>query len=194
MAIPLPPGSAKLVEPWRGLGHQWLWGIPIARGLRDEVRREDQGIVGDASAVTPQGCHKSPRVERSLCSIPWQGDFPSGNVPTVKDALRSIHWKLDDRPISMKLYEFAAIDGPEETSAPEMHQRIIAMATEQSPRIPAKFGGTLGPVFGRVQEAMAITHELIPTVPWDVSWWTIILEAGDPLDPTDWDAPLCANW
>jgi hypothetical protein len=37
----------------------------------------------------------------------------------------------------MKLYEFAAIDGPEQTSAPEMHQRIIAMATEQSPRIPA---------------------------------------------------------
>ena len=96
-----------------------------------------QGIVGDASAVTPQGCHKSPRVERSLCSIPWQGDFPSGNVPTVKDALRSVHWKLDDRPISVQLYEFAASDGPEETSAPEMHQRIIAMATEQSPRIPA---------------------------------------------------------
>jgi hypothetical protein len=36
----------------------------------------------------------------------------------------------------MKLYEFAAIDGPEKTSAPEMHQRIIAMATEQGPRIP----------------------------------------------------------
>ena len=74
---------------------------------------------------------------RPLCSIPWQGDFPRGNVPTGKDALRSIHRKLDDRPISMKLYEFAAIDGPEQTSAPEMHQRIIAMATEQSPRIPA---------------------------------------------------------
>ena len=73
----------------------------------------------------------------SLCSIPWQGDFPRGNVPTVIDALRSIHWKLDDRPISMEFYEFAAIDGPEETSATEMHQRIIAMATEQSPRIPA---------------------------------------------------------
>jgi len=31
-------------------------------------------------------------------------------------------------------------------------------------------------------------------VPWDVSWWTIIVEARDPLDPTDGDAPLCANW
>jgi hypothetical protein len=37
----------------------------------------------------------------------------------------------------MELYEFAAIDGPEETSATEMHQRIIAMAAEQSPRIQA---------------------------------------------------------
>jgi hypothetical protein len=81
--------------------------------------------------------YKSPLVERSLCSIPWQDDFPRGNVPTVKDALRSIHWKLDDRPIAMELYESAAIDGPEETRASEMHQRIIAMATEQSPRIPA---------------------------------------------------------
>jgi hypothetical protein len=33
----------------------------------------------------------------------WQGDFPRGNVPTVKGALRSIHRNLDDRPISMKL-------------------------------------------------------------------------------------------
>jgi hypothetical protein len=40
---------------------------------------------------------------------------------------------------------------------------------------------------------MAIAHELMPTVPWDVSWWTKIVEAGDPLDPIDWDAPLCAN-
>src|SRR6476659_8989597 len=72
-----------------------------------------------------------------------------------------------------------------ETSAAEMHQRIIAMATEQSPRIPAKFGSALGPVFGRVQEVVAIAHELMPSVPWDVSWWTIIVEAGDPLDPTD---------
>ena len=48
---------------------------------------------------------------------PRQGDFPPGNVPTVKDALRSVHWKLGDCPIAMKLYEFATIDGPEETSA-----------------------------------------------------------------------------
>ena len=27
------------------------------------------------------------RLERSLCSIPWQPDFPRGNLPTVKGAL-----------------------------------------------------------------------------------------------------------
>ena len=73
----------------------------------------------------------------SLCSVPGQDDFPRGNVPTGKGALRAIHRNLDGRPISMKLNEFAAIDRPEQTSAPEMHQRIIAMATEQRPRIPA---------------------------------------------------------
>jgi hypothetical protein len=87
--------------------------------------------------VPSDGRNPPTIVERPLCSVPWQDDFPRGNVPTGKDALRSIHWKLDDRSISMKLYEFAAIDGPEQTSAPEMHQRIIAMATEQGPRIPA---------------------------------------------------------
>jgi hypothetical protein len=112
----------------------------------------------------------------------------------VKDALRSVHWKLDDRPISMQLYKFAATDGPEETGATEMHQWVIAMAAKQSPRIPAQFGGALGPVFGRVQEVMAIAHELMPTVPWDVSWWTKIVQACDPLNPIDWNAPLCANW
>ena len=94
-------------------------------------------IYGDPIAPLTRQTRRVLAGARPLCSIPWQGDFPRGNVPTGKDALRSIRWKLDDRPISMKLYEFAAIDGPEETCAPEMHQRIIAMTTEQSPRIPA---------------------------------------------------------
>jgi hypothetical protein len=41
---------------------------------------------------------------------------------------------------------------------------------------------------------MAIAHELTPTVPRDVSWWTIIVEAVDPLDPIDWNAPLSGDW
>src|SRR5215468_5825465 len=41
---------------------------------------------------------------------------------------------------------------------------------------------------------MAIAHELTPTVPRDVSWWRIIVEAVHALDPIDWNAPLCANW
>ena len=51
----------------------------------------------------------------------------------------------------MEFYEFAAIDGPEETSTAEMHQRIIAMATEnyvtsppsENSRHLADFQGTL---------------------------------------------------
>src|SRR5262245_8387307 len=119
---PVTLGFAKPVELVR-LGH--LWWISIAGGLASLRRRLCR------SPKMPSG-GRSP----SLCSIPWQGDFPRGKVPTGKGAL-SVHWKLDDRPISMKLYEFAAIDGPEKTSATEMHQRIIAMATEQGPRIPA---------------------------------------------------------
>jgi len=34
---PFTPGSAKLVEPWRGLGHLWLLGIPIARAVSDDL-------------------------------------------------------------------------------------------------------------------------------------------------------------
>jgi hypothetical protein len=41
---------------------------------------------------------------------------------------------------------------------------------------------------------MAIAHKLTPTVRWDVSWRTKIVEALDPIDPIDWNAPLCANW
>src|SRR5215470_3742794 len=134
---------------------------PMALGQTPLPTAHDRLLAQDAEwwaqptrCRRPQGSHNSPVVERWLCSIPWQGDFPRGNVPTVKGAL-SVRWKLNDRPISMKLYEFAAIDRPEQTSAPEMHQRIIAMATEQSPSIPAQFSGALGPVFGRVQEALA---------------------------------------
>ena len=117
-----PTGFAKLAESWPELGHLWFWGwTPIAgRSAHDLL----------IAHVPSGGCSPPTIVARPLCSVPWQDDFPRGNVPTGKGALRSIHWKLDDRPISMKLYEFAAIDGPEETSATEMHQRIIAMATE----------------------------------------------------------------
>src|SRR5262249_39285414 len=155
------------------MGH--LWRPPLAPGFA-KLAQAASASERRPIATRERWAEPADEVERSLCSIPWQDDFPRGNVPTGKGAL-SVHWKLDDRPISMKLYEFAAIDRPEETSAPEMHQRIIAMATEQGPRIPAQFSGALGPVFGRVQETLAIAHELTPTVPWDVSWWTIIVKA-----------------
>jgi hypothetical protein len=128
-----------------------------------QARRTVARVTCRCQPAAPQVAQKSPLVERSLCSIPWQGDFPRGNVPTVKDALRSIHWKLDDRPISMKLYEFAATDGPEETSATEMHQRIIAMATEQpseNSRHLTDFQGTLEPArdFGLERRGIAAVY------------------------------------
>jgi hypothetical protein len=61
---------------------------------------------------------------------PWQGEFRRINVSTVKDALRSIHWNVDDCPTSMQLDHFAAINGPDQTGATEMHERMIAAATE----------------------------------------------------------------
>jgi hypothetical protein len=68
----------------------------------------------------------------SLCSIPWQDDFPGGNVATVKDALRFIHWKLDDRPISMELYEFAAFRKPVHglAAAPNRHANVTGEREE----------------------------------------------------------------
>ena len=44
-------------------------------------------------------------------------------------------------------HRHVAIDGPEETSAAEMHQRIIAMATEQSPRNPSQIRQRARPGF-----------------------------------------------
>src|SRR5262249_23446908 len=125
---PRYPWLAKLVESWPELGHLGFGdGHLLPVGAHDRLLAQ----------MTSGGRSSRTLVEQPLCSVPRQDDFPRGHVPTGKDALRSIHWNLDDRPISMKLYEFAAIDGPEQTSAPEMHQRIIAMATEQRPRIPA---------------------------------------------------------
>src|SRR5262249_41700684 len=112
------------------MGHLWRSHCPLGSpNSQSRGRSEDTYGFGDGHllqvgrhdlliAHVPSGGRSPPTIAaRPLCPVPRQDDFPRGNVPTGKDALRSIHWKLDDRPISMKLYEFAAIDGPEQTSA-----------------------------------------------------------------------------
>src|SRR2546429_424109 len=106
--------------PWLCQTRRVVAGVrtPLALGMDTYCRSVAHDLL--IAHVPSGGCSPPTIVARPLCSVPWQDDFPRGNVPTGKGALRSIHWKLDDRPISMKLYEFAAIDGPEETSAAEM--------------------------------------------------------------------------
>src|ERR1700739_4125673 len=70
----------------------------------------------------------------------------------------------------MELDMSAVIESPQEARAPEIQERMLAAATEQSHRIPSKCSGALG------------------------AGWTIIVEAGHPLDPFDRNATLCARW
>ena len=75
---PFTPWFAQLAESWPELGHLWLWSwTPIALGRPRPAARPSR-VVGAA---------RRRLFERSLCSIPWQDDFPRGNVPTGKDAL-----------------------------------------------------------------------------------------------------------
>jgi hypothetical protein len=59
--------------------------------------------------------------------------------------------------------EPAAVDGPQKTGAAEIVERPFGRTTEQSHRVPAQSGGTLGPVFGEPQEFIAVFNELAPT-------------------------------
>jgi hypothetical protein len=61
---------------------------------------------------------------------PGQADFARINISTVKDALRSIHWEVYHCPLSIQLDNFAAIDGPDKPGATEVHERMIAPASE----------------------------------------------------------------
>jgi len=85
----------------------------------------------------------------------------------------------------MKLYEFAAIDGPEETSAPEMHQRIIAMATEQGPH-PSLIRRRAWAVSHTVQKCPMAPRRGVRSV---VSIWDIQLAKDGGRDPNK----LCAG-
>jgi hypothetical protein len=98
-----------------------------------------------------------------------------------------MQWDVDHCPVSVQLDEPAAVDGPQEAGAAGIVEGPFGRTTEQSHRVPAQSGGTLGPVFGGAQEVFAVGYELLPTVPRDVIGRTFRVEPGNPLAPIDWN-------
>jgi hypothetical protein len=90
----------------------------------------------------------------------------------------------------MDLQHPAAVDGPEKSGA--RIARTIATAAEQDPGIPPQLRGALGLL--RVQEDVAIVHELPPTMLRDARHRTVMLKTLDALDPSERNAPIGANW
>src|SRR5215831_9994583 len=68
-----------------------------------------------------------------------------------------------------------------------MHERTMAAAAEQGQGIPTQCSGALCPATG-AQELVAVSQELAPAVQGDVSWWAIVAETGNTVDPTGGDA------
>ena len=66
---------------------------------------------------------------------PGQCDHLGVLAAPVKDALRSIR-QIDDGPVALQLDHLAAIDGPYQAGAAEVHEGTIAVAAEQSQRVP----------------------------------------------------------
>jgi hypothetical protein len=91
----------------------------------------------------------------------------------------------------MQLNEPSAIDGPQETGIAQIQERNIAATAEQRQRIPARRGRTLCPAFGCIQKIIAVRQKLTPSMRWDISWWSKMVEARDPLDPIERNATCC---
>ena len=51
------------------------------------------------------------------------------DVPTGKDALGSLHWDVDPRPITMQLEKPAAFDGPQQTGTTGIVERPLGGTT-----------------------------------------------------------------
>ena len=80
------------------VGHLWRSHCPLgspnsqSRGRSEDTYGFGDGHLLQVGRPRPANRPRSGRspatlVERPLCSIPWQDDFPRGNVPTGKDAL-----------------------------------------------------------------------------------------------------------
>jgi hypothetical protein len=120
---------------------------------------------------------------RASLQEPGQSDLRRIHIPAGKNALPCVERDVDHCPITMQLEKPAAVDGPQEAGVAGMVERPFGRTTEQSHGIPAESGGTLGPVFRRVQEALTVFNELAPTVPRNVTGRTIRIKPGNTLDP-----------
>jgi hypothetical protein len=57
-------------------------------------------------------------------------DFGRIYAPTGKDARGSLHWDIDQRPVTMQLKKPAAFDGPQQTVATGIVERPLGRTTE----------------------------------------------------------------
>jgi hypothetical protein len=105
---------------------------------------------------------------------------PKGPGPKVDDRIQRTNFRAQvPRKRSCSFHGHpACLDPP-----PSISQGPLGRTTEQSHRVPAQSGGTLGPVFGGPQEFIAVFNELAPTVSRDVIGRTIRVKPGNTLDP-----------
>jgi hypothetical protein len=130
-------------------------------------RRTDQGIPSVDDALTSR-FESEPN--------PRQGDVGLSGTPAMK-VLAFIHRAFDEGTVSMELDQLAAADVPHEAGTAKVHERALAMATEQGLRIPTSLNRVRCPFGG--QKLIAVHNKLAPPVRRDVGRRTILLERGD---------------
>ena len=76
------------------------------------------------------------------------GNFSGLARCQTRAAPRPILGQLNNGPVSMKLNQPAAIDGPQQTRTAGTVERTVAAPAEQGHGVPAQCGGALGPATG----------------------------------------------
>jgi hypothetical protein len=91
-------------------GHLWRAPTSIRFQSRSRLFAKGhlwpRGTASFARALSPCGR------PRARLLGPGQSDSGRIDISTVKDALGSMQWDVDDCPVSMQLDEPAAVDGP----------------------------------------------------------------------------------
>jgi hypothetical protein len=145
-------------------GHLWPSTYPIRVRSAGQTPRQGTSMVSGAGQLC-EAPRKGCGLSEARLVQPRQSDLRRIHIPAVKDALRSVHRQVYHCPVSVQFDEPAAGDGPQKTGAAGIVEGPLRRTTEQSHRVPAQSGGTLGPVFRGPQEFVAVFDELAPTVP-----------------------------